>query len=763
MARKRRRTRGQKITRRAFMAIGGLLGGGLVIGAGGLAYINSTLDEYSGEGFEGSQLNAWVSVKPDNTVVVAVPRSEMGQGVGTALAMLVAEELEVEMSAIEIIQPQPESPYANSFVLTKNVRKDLSFGSTFDMNMVMDKVAAFLPLVVTGGSTSIPDGYNVMRVAGATAREALIAAAAKKWAVEASSLSAEKGHVLNKANKEKLSYGSLAVEASKIKIDKVPELKAQKDFKVIGTPVQRLDIPAKVNGTAEFGIDVRMEGLLYGAVRHGSYHGGTVTGIKNLKDIEAKKGVKKVVMLPNGVGAVVVADNSWRAMNASKAIRFEETGDKTLSTAKIAKQAASIIDNNEMIATPLNEGDVDAVFAKGGKIIESRYEVPYLAHACMEPLNCTALVKDGKVTAWVGSQGSSLVLDAMNASTGIDKENITVNITYLGGGFGRRAEIDFLTFAGHTAKEMEGTPVQVLFSREEAMRHDMYRPYVASNFKAVVNDNGDIEAWENKLAIQSVGNSATTRIKPAFAPNPKDDPSTSEGAAEMPYTMANAKMSFGQIEAPIQVGNWRSVGNSFNGYFVESFIDECAEAAKQDPYKFRKSKLKDKPRFEAVLDKVAEISGWNTPLPEGKFRGISMQKSFGSIVAEVAEITKVGEKEFSVDNFYCVIDCGRTVNPDTIEAQMQSGIIYGITAAMYGEITLEGGEVEQYNFPQYEMVRLNTAPRMKVHIMDVDEYPGGVGEPGTPPAPSALANALFAATGKRIRSLPFAKHGYKFV
>ncbi len=761
--RKKQRTRGQKITRRAFMALGGLVGGGLVVGAGGLVYITKAGKKYSGKGFEGNQLNAWISVLPDNTILVAVPRSEMGQGVNTSLPMLVAEELEVEMSAIKIVQPQPEGPYANSVMLTHNPRTDLSFGSTFDMSRIMDKVTAFLPLVATGGSTSIVDGYNVMRCAGAVARESLIQAAAKKWDVDASGLYAEKGHVINKATKEKLTYGELSEVASTIEIKKVPELKAQKDFKIIGTPVARYDIPGKVNGSAKFGLDVRESGMLYGAVRHATYRAGEITAIKNQADIEKRKGIKKVILLPKGIGAVVVADNTWRAINASKALRFEETGDKTISSQGVAKQAASILDESKMIATPLNKGNVDDVFAKGEGIIEARYDVPYLAHACMEPLNCTVLVKDGTATAWVGSQGSSLVLDAVNASTGIDKDKITVNITYLGGGFGRRAEIDFITHAGYVAKEMEGTPVQVMWSREEATRFDMFRPYVLSNFKAAINAAGEIEAWENKIALQSVANNATTRIKPAFAPAPKDDLATPEGAADLPYAMNNAKMAFGQIDSPIQVGNWRSVGNSYNGFFTESFMDECAKAAGKDPYEFRKSKLGKKSRFAAVLDKVAEISNWKTPLAEGKFRGIAMQKSFGSIVAEVAEITKVGDKEFSIDNFYCVIDCGRIVNPDTVEAQMQSGIIYGITAAMYGEITFNEGEVEQYNFPQYEMVRLKTAPRMKVHIMKVDKYPGGVGEPGTPPAPAALANALFAATGERIRSLPFSKHGYKFV
>ena len=762
---KKQRTRGQKITRRAFMITGGLLGGGLAVGAGGLVFMHKKINQYSGTGFDGTMINAWVCIRPDNTIEVAVPRSEMGQGVTTSMPMLIAEELEVDISRIKVVQPQPEGPYANtSFV--GNTRTDMGFGSTFDIGSekkLMTKVAGLLPLVATGGSTSIYDSYMVFRSAGAAAKTMLIQAAAKQWNVDASGLYAEDGHIINKSSGKKLTYGELANAAAEIKLKKAPILKDRKDFKLIGTSIQRRDIPSKVNGTAQYGIDMRLEGMLYGAMRHATYHDGEILSITNQADIEAKPGVKKVILLPKGIGAVVVADNTWRAMNAAKGLRFEETGNNTLSSAEIAEQAAKILDNDEMIASPLNVGDAKTALDGNDKIIEARYEVPYLAHACMEPMNCTVFVDGDKAEVWVGSQGSSIVLDATSAATGISKKNIKVNITYLGGGFGRRAEIDFVTNAGHVAKEMAGTPIQLVYSREEDMRHEMYRPYALANFRALVKDNGEIDAWENKLAIQSVGNSATTRIKPAFAPAPKDDASTQEGAANIPYEMNNALFSFGQIEAPVQVGNWRSVGNSYNGYFVESFMDECAHAISADPYQFRKSKLKNHPRYEAVLDKVAEISKWNEPLPEGTFRGISLVMSFKSIVAEVAEITKIGEKEFKLNNFYCVIDCGNIVHPKTIESQLESGMIYGLTAAMYGEITFKDGEVEQYNFPQYEMMRLKTTPNFVVHIMDVDEFPGGVGEPSTPPAASALTNAIFAATGERVRSLPLSKHGYKFV
>ncbi|RMG85133.1 MAG: xanthine dehydrogenase family protein molybdopterin-binding subunit [Bacteroidetes bacterium] len=680
----------------------------------------------------------------------------MGQGVYTSMPMLMAEELEVEMSTIHLVHPQPESPYANPFLMV-NKPRDVYHGLN-----IMEKILSFLPLVATGGSTTIRDSYDNLRVMGATAREMLIRAAANRWGIKPEDCFAEKGYVVRRDNGEKIAYGDLAAEAATIEIKEIPKLKAQKDFKILGKPVQRLDIPEKVTGEAKFGLDARPDGLLFAVIRHATYHDGSISKILNQSEIEQMPGVKKVVLLPKGAGAAVVADNTWRAKNAALALELEETGDNTLSSERIAREQAEVI-ANKLIATPQNDGDATAILDQAEQVIEAQYNVPYLAHACMEPINCTVLVQDDKAEAWVGHQGTSLVRDGVNAATGIAPENIKVNITYLGGGFGRRAEIDMVLHAAHIAKEMKGTPVQLVYTREEDLRHEMYRPAVASHFRAKVTPDGKIEAWENKMALQSVGYSSIMRIKPALAESPAKDPSSAEGAAHLPYEMENVKVAFGQLDLPIQVGNWRSVGSSQNGFFTESFMDECAAAAGKDPYLFRREKLKNQPRHLAVLDKVAEMSGWKKPMPEGKFRGIALCQSFGSIVGQVAEISKIGEKEIRIDKYYCAIDCGRIVNPDTIEAQMQSGIIFGLSAALYGEITFANGEVEQYNFPQYEMVRMNVAPTVEVHIMEVDEYPGGVGEPGTPPAAPALANAIFAATGERIRQLPLIKHGYKFV
>lgn len=751
-------SRKRKLTRRAFMITGGILGTGLIVGAAGLVTVNKRIRKYSGIGMgEGSSLNAWVRIAPDNTITVAVPRSEMGQGVYTSLPQLVAEELEVPMSSIKVVHPQAESPYANTYMLSQ---EPPNFFDGYNMN---EKLFSYLTLVATGGSTAIPDGFLNMRYAGATAREMLRRAAAKRWGVPVKDCEARGGFMINRSNQERLAYGDLAEAAAEIELKKVPELKNRSEWKIAGKSVARLDIPEKVNGTAEFSIDVRPEGVLYAALRHPEVVGGAITGVRNRAEIEKRPGVKKVVLTK--YGAAVIADNTWRARNAVLALNTIEdsAGNEQLDSDQIARLLDETLDQAP-IATPEVEGDVEAAFADpAGKMLEARYGVPYLAHAAMEPLNCTVLVEEDRAEAWVGHQSVSGALNALAKETGIKKANIRTHITYLGGGFGRRGEVDYVLKAAAVAKEMKGTPIMTVFTREEDMRNDMYRPAVASKLKAVVDETGSIRAWDHMLATQSVMAGSLARMIPPLPAKPKNDVTTVEGAQHLPYHMENRRVAFGDLDLPIQVGFWRSVGSSQNAFFTECFLDECAHAADMDPYEFRRQKLDAQPRFKKTLEKVAEISNWGEHLPENTYRGIALHKSFGSIVAEVAEITRRGEKEFSIDKFYAAIDCGTYVNPNTIEAQLQGGIIFGLTAALYGEITWGDGAVEQYNFPQYEMVRMPVAPTVQIAILENEAYPGGVGEPGTPPAAPALVNALFAATGERVRSLPLVKQGYTFV
>ena len=717
--------------------------------------MNKKIKEYTGEGFEGQMINAWISIQKDNTVTIAVPRAEMGQGVYTSVPMLIAEELEVSMDQVTIVHPQPESPYANTQLMTQKPR-DIKSGLT-----LMEKVAAFMPVVATGGSTTISDGYVYMRMAGATAREMLKSAAAKRWGTTTDKCLAEKGFITNADSGDKLSYGDLAVEASKEKVQSQPTLKSADKFKIIGTPVKRLDIPDKVTGEAVFGLDVRPQGMLYAAMKHPQTIGGTITAVKNRSEIESMRGIKKVVEIPQGVA--VIADNSWRAFSGVIALEVEEQdgGNSHISSSKISELLKEALDG-DAIATPEEEGNVDEYLINKGEVLESEYQVPYLAHAPMEPINCTVMYDEDKVEVWTGHQASSICRTKVNEVSGVKPANIKINTTYLGGGFGRRAEPDMIEKATHVAMAYPGTPIQLVFTREEDMANDMYRPAVASRFKGVVSSKGEIETWDNRIALQSVAQSSMNRIMPAMATKPKDDVTTTEGAIELPYHMKNRRISFGQVDLPIQVGFWRSVGNSQNGFFTECFMDELAHKAGQDPFEFRRAKLTDHPRFKAVLEQVAEMSNWTQPLEEGRFRGIALHKSFGSIVGQVAEITRQSEKQFKIDKYYCAIDCGAVINPNTVEAQMESGIVFGLSAALFGKITWENGSVQEQNFPQYEMVRMNVSPRCEVAIMEVDEYPGGVGEPGTPPAAPALCNALFMATGERVRSLPLVQHGYQF-
>ena len=747
-----------KWTRRAFIATGGLVGTGLVVGVGGLAYISKQIKKYSGAGMgEGNSLNAWLRIATDNTVTMAIARAEMGQGVYTSLPQLVAEELEIEMNKIHVVHPQPESPYSNTFLMTQespNAYKGLS---------AIEKVLSYMPLIATGGSTSIPDGWYNMRYAGATAREMLIKAAADQWSVAPTDCYAENGQVINSKTRERLNYGALAEAAANVELDGLPTLKKREDFKVIGKPVQRLDIPEKVDGSAEFGLDVRRPDMLYAAIKHPSSIGGKITKITNEDEIKEMAGVKKVLITDEG-SAAVVADNTWRADMATRIMEVEEEHlYADLSTESISAEMNKIMDQ-KATATTESHGDVNAgLDSEEGILVEGTYEVPYLAHATMEPMNCTVHVTDEDCTAWVGHQGASIVHTLLSEVTGVPKDKCHVNITYLGGGFGRRSEPDYIKQAACIAREMKGTPIQTVFTREEDMKNDMYRPASLCRFKAKVKPDGEILAWDNKAVLQSVSASALGRIEPMMAPSPKKDPATLEGLAELPYDMTARRVALGNIDLPVQIGFWRSVGFSQNTFFSESFMDECAHAAGQDPYHFRKAKLGGHPRFVAVLDKVAELSNWSKPIGEGRYRGIAMSKSFGSIVAEVAEIVKVGDKSFHIDKYYTAIDCGNYVNPNTIEAQIESAIIFGLSAALYGQITWKNGGVEQSNFPNYEMVKMAVSPSVDVHIMDIDEVPGGVGEPATPPAAPALANAIFAATGERVRSLPLTKHGYTFV
>ncbi len=739
--------------RRTFFIAGGVAGGALVVGIGGMSYLNRTIKKYSGLGMgDGESLNAFVRISPDNQVTLAVARAEMGQGVYTSLPMLIAEELEVEMDQIKVVHPQNEGPYANLFMADESPRAE--DGSL----TMMQKIFAFIPNILTGGSTTIRDGYHHQRRVGAMAREMLITAGAKRWNVSPSDCYAERGHIINRKTKEKLTYGALATEASRVTPPEDPPMKSKKDFKIVGKPVHRLDIPSKVDGSAQFGLDVRIPGMRYAVIRHSSFVGGRILSVKNEDHIRNMPGVEGLVEVDGAIA--IVANTTWHARNAALALDLEEQenlehGHKdALTDLKAAMRG-------EPSKVWEDEGNIDEVLAQADKVIEAEYQVPYLAHACMEPLNCTVLVSGDKAEAWTGNQSSTFIVNGVSEGAGVKKGNVKINVTYLGGGFGRRGETDYVYKAAKVAKEFPGIPIQLVYTREEDMKNDFYRPAVMNQMKAALGEDG-ILGWKKKVGTQGALSGLLGRNVPMMPMKPEDDPSSTEGMRELKYDLGAAYTDLTCIDLPMSVGTWRSVGHSQNAFFTESFMDECAHALGKDPYQLRMELLADVPRYAAVLQKVAELSHWNEPAEAGRARGIAIHESFGSIVAEVAEITLI-EKNIKLEKVYCVVDCGNIVNPAIIESQMESGIVYGLTAALYGEISVKDGQIVQQNFPNYKMLQMNTMPEVIVHIMNVDHAPGGVGEPGTPPIAPALTNALFAASGERIRSLPLSNHGYNFV
>jgi isoquinoline 1-oxidoreductase beta subunit len=739
--------------RRAFLIAGGVVGGGLLVGIGGFNYLaNKRVKEFSGVGMgDGDSLNAFVRIRPDNTIALAIPRTEMGQGVYTSLSQLIMEELEADFSQVQVVHPQAEGPYANFFIAQMKPA-DFEGGLT-----VMQKIFALIPNIITGGSTSVRDAYDYYRRMGAMAREMLISAAAKEWKVSREDCYAEKGSVVNKKSGERKTFGELASAAAREKAEEFPILKKKSEFKLVGKSVDRLDTPEKVTGKAIFGLDVRLPNMKFAVIRHPSYIGGKITGIKNSDAVQAMPGVVKIVTIDEGV--VVVANDTWHAKNAANALEVDEEKNLELGHLDAIPALREALKGKPGKVWE-DIGKVDEVLSTASTVIEAEYEVPYLAHACMEPMNCTVVVTGAKAEAWTGNQSATFVVNGVSEGAGVDKDKIRTNITYLGGGFGRRGETDFVLRAAKVAKQMPGVPVQLVYTREEDMKNDFYRPAVVAQLKAALNDK-NVLGWKKKVGTQGALSQLMKRNIPINSLSPEDDTSATEGMRDLPYRMNAAYTDITSVDLPVSVGTWRSVGHSHNAFFSESFMDECAVALHRDPYELRKELLQDSPRFLAVLNKVAEMSKWSEK-QDGKFKGIAIHESFGSIVGEVAEIS-VSDKNIKVEKVFCVIDCGNTVNPRIIESQMQSGIVYGLTAALYGQITVKEGKIVQSNFPNYEMVMMNTMPHIEVHIMESDEDPGGVGEPGTPPIAPALANALFTASGVRIRSLPLSKHGYQFV
>ena len=666
--------------------------------------------------------NAWVRVGPDGWTTVMVDRSEMGQGVTTSLPMLVAEELDADWRKVRIEQAPAAEEYINP-----------AFG-----------------LQGTGGSTSVRIGFKPLREAGAKARAMLISAAAATWGVDARDLKTEKGVVIGPGGK-KLTYGALADKAATMPVPETVALKDPKDWKLIGTNVGRLDLVPKVTGKAGFGIDATAPGMLTAVVARPPVFGGKVKSF-DATAAKASPGVKQVVQI--GSGIAVVADGYWNAKKGRDALKVEwDNGPAGGASSESIRQKFVAMSSRAGV-TARNDGNAPAALARGAKRIEAVYEVPYLAHACMEPMNTAAHVRSDGVTVWSPTQfqmGRGIGAKGIAAKVaGVPEEKVEVITTYLGGGFGRRFELDFVIEAVEASKAV-GAPVKVVWSREDDTQHDFYRPATYNKLAAALDKDGAPVAWTHRI----VGPSIMARFEPVFGPLPKGiDGSSVEAAVDLPYELPNVKVEWVRADVGVPVGFWRSVGNSQNAFIVESFIDELAHAAGKDPYEFRRGLLEKHPRHKAVLELAAEKAGWGRPLPEGRARGIALQESFGSWVAEVAEVSVSPEGKPKVHRIVCAVDCGTVVNPDIVAAQMESAIVYGLSAALSGEITLKDGRVVQGNFDTYPVLRMSEMPVVEVHLVKNSEAPGGVGEPGTPPAAPAVCNAIFALTGKRVRKLP---------
>ncbi len=663
-------------------------------------------------------LTAWLRIGSDERITVICGSAEMGQGVHTAIPMLLAEELDADWSRVAVEQSPVDQAYANP---------------AFKMQ-------------ATGGSTTVRGHWELLRTTGAAAREMLVAAAAAKWNVDAGQLGTAKGFVTGPGGK-KASYGSLVEAAAKLPVPTAPKLKDPKDFKILGKPTKRLDTPVKVNGRGRFGIDAQVPGMLVAVMARAPAKGAKPKAVDEAK-AKAVKGVQQVITLPTGVA--VLATGYWAAKKGRDALAIEwDLGEAAkLNTAGVM----DLLDEGarEPDAVARDEGNIKDASAMAAKSIEARYEAPYLAHACMEPMNCTAWVRGDEVEIWAGTQSQGPNQGILSQVAQVTPAKVKINTMLLGGGFGRRFAPDF-TIDATLLSKISGKPVKLIYTREDDMAAQFYRPAAVARFEGAVDAKGQLTMLKAGVGSPSImAASGFMQIPPNGV-----DSFAVEGLADHPYDIPNQRIGYGRKEPGPQVWFWRSVGHSQNSFFSESFIDEMAVLAGQDPYEFRRAMLGKSPRHKGVLELAAQKAGWGSPLPQGVARGIAVASSFGSYVAEVAEVSVGADGYPKVHRVVAAVDCGHVVNPLTIERQIESAIVYGLSAAFYGKITHAGGVVQQGNFNNYPVLRINEMPKVEVHIVRSTEAPGGIGEPGTPPIAPAVANAVFALTGKRLRALPF--------
>lgn len=726
-----------KWTRRALLGAGGLLGGGLVLGIAGVAFAPNRLTIKPGDS-AGGGLVTWLKITPDNRVSVLVPHCDMGQGSQTALAMMLAEELEADWALVSVEEAPAEDEFANGYLLQAFLAGNLNVPKpvqrAFDFTSF--KVAETVGVQTTGGSSAIRGTGNYgMRVAGAAAKEMLVAAAAARFGVAPGACVARQSRVVHEPTGQSASFGELANDAARLPIPVHPVLKARSAYTLVGTAQPRFDLPPKVIGGAVYGIDIDLPDMLHAAIAVSPVFGGTLKSVDKTP-AEGMVGVVGVVELDDAVA--VVADSYWHARRALAALKpeFDDGGNGAVDSASITAA----------LETALAQGDGKkdhkigrgaAALNDGVQQVEAFYSVPFLAHATMEPMNCTAVVRDGRCEVWAGVQDPLWARRTAARAADLKPDAVTFHTVSLGGGFGRRlpGNFDFVDQAVRIAKAMSPRPVKLVWSREDDIKHDFYRPTVIGQFRGALSADGVPVAW---VSHYSGGNGRE--------------------ASSLPYDVAHQDIRHTDVKMHVRQGAWRSVEHSQHGFFTESFVDELAHAAGRDPFEFRRDLLAHAPRHRAVLERAALAAGWGTELAPGFGRGIALVQSFNTLVAEVAEIEVGADGALKVHRVTAAVDCGYPVNLDTATAQIEGGIIMGLSAALFEEVAIAGGAVVQDNFWDYTIARLGEAPAITVHFVDNAGPIGGIGEPGVPPIAPALANAIFAATGKRIRTLPVKNH-----
>lgn len=749
-------------SRRAFLITGAALGGTALIAAiGGVGYL-STVDVDGLDGHvedELAHLNAFVILHEDGRVVVNVPKTEMGQGIHTGLAMLVAEELDIPWDDRISVQfpTEPHPAYSNWFNALQIRPED----ATGPVVWIGRRVLGQMGFIATGASGSTMGMWHPMRVAGASARHMLVTAAAHRLGVPEGELTTREGGVMHEASGQRLPYGTLARDAALLPPPAAPVLRPPSEWRIAGRSQPRIDLPSKVRGTAVFGMDVNQADMVYAAIRHAPVFGASVASIANESAVRSEPGVLDVAIV-GGRHVAVVAESWWQAEQAAWILDVEwaRTEADDVSSADLNARLYEGL-TGEDLHEHLAEGDIDAVFSSADTtVVEADYEVPFVTHACMEPMNATVrIAADGTADLWVPTQSPAFARSAMARGAewaGVSLDAVTCNVTMTGGGFGRRSDGDVVSEAAFLAARMPGRPVKLIWSREEDIARGLFRSHAAARLRAALGPDGLPAGYDATVAAQAALQSIGSRNMP-FTPSPENDALSLEGLDKPHYAISDRRIRIAHVPSHLPIHFWRSNGYSFNTFFTESFVDECAHRAGADPLDYRRALLRDSPRHLAVLNRVAEMADWGAPLGPGRGRGIAIESCYRSVVAQVAEVIVSADGEVRVERVFCALDAGLIINPDAVVAQMEGGIIFGIGTALMNTLTIENGAVQESNFHDFPMLRLANAPAIEVAILPSDEPPCGVGEPGVVPAAAAVGNAIFDATGTRLRALPLSR------